>query len=100
MAGNYNGLLPLDYYAHSSVLGFDADGSVGILDRILDFTQGQDQLDLHLITSLGQAPTTLVRAIEDASNSFAIVEVDPDGFGGSSAWVPVAQLDGLHAGDL
>jgi len=204
MAGNYNGLLPLDYYAHSSVLGFDAlsrlaqsifynvmtpdsvvifdananlvqdvtpgrgdagafylgenvaesiagrngndflegfggndtlnglagddvlaggvgadvliggpgadrftfdtsalsDGSVVILDRILDFTQGQDQLDLHLITSLGHAPTTLVRAIEDASNSFAIVEVDPNGFGGSSGWVPVAQLDGLHAGDL
>jgi RTX calcium-binding nonapeptide repeat (4 copies) len=204
MAGNYNGLLPLDYYAHSSVLGFDAlsrlaqsifynvmtpdsvvifdanaglvqdvtpgrgdtgafylgenvadsiagrngndflegfggndtlnglagddvlaggagadvliggpgadrftfdtsalsDGSVGILDRILDFTQGQDQLDLHLITSLGQAPPTLVRAIEDASNSFAIVEVDPDSSGGSSGWVPVAQLDGLHAGDL
>jgi len=204
MAGNYNGFLPLDYYAHSSVLGFDAlsrleqsifydvmtpdsvvifdanaglvqdvtpgrgdtgafylgenvadsiagrngndflegfggndilnglagddvlaggagadvliggpgadrftfdtsalsDGSVGILDRILDFTQGQDQLDLHLITSLGQASTTLVRAIEDASNSFAIVEVDPDGSGGSSGWVPVAQLDGLHVGDL
>jgi hypothetical protein len=202
MAGNYNGLLPLDYYAHSSVLSFDAlsrlaqsifynlmtpdsvvifdanaslvqdvtpgdanafylgenvadsiagrngndflegfggndtlnglagddvlaggvgadvliggpgadrftfdtsalsDGSVGILDRILDFTQGQDQLDFHLIASLGQVPTTLVRAIEDASNSFAIVEVDPDGSGGSSGWVPVAQLDGLHAGDL
>jgi hypothetical protein len=41
-----------------------------------------------------------VRAIEDASNSFAIVEVDPDGSGESSGWVPVAQLDGLHAGDL
>jgi hypothetical protein len=77
-----------------------SDGSVAILDRILDFTQGQDQLDLHLITNLGQVPTTLVRAIEDASNSFAIVEVDPDGSGGSSGWVPVAQLDGLHAGDL
>jgi hypothetical protein len=24
MAGNYNGFLPPDYYAHSSVLGFDA----------------------------------------------------------------------------
>jgi hypothetical protein len=76
-----------------------SDGLVGILDRILDLTQ-QDQLDVHLITSLGQAPTTLVRAIEDASNSFAIVEVDPDGSGASSGWVPVAQLDGLHVGDL
>jgi hypothetical protein len=77
-----------------------SDGSVGILDEILDFTPGQDQLDVSLITSVGQAPSTLVRAIEDASNSFAIVEVDPDGSGGSSGWVPVAQLDGLHAGDL
>jgi hypothetical protein len=77
-----------------------SDGSVGIVDRILDFTSGQDQLDLHLITSAGQAPTTLVRAIEDASNASTTVEVDPDGSGASSGWVPLALLDGLHAGDL
>ena len=62
-----------------------SDGSVGIVDRILDFMSGQDQLDLHLITSAGQAPTTLVRAIEDASNASTTVEVDPDGSGASPA---------------
>jgi hypothetical protein len=66
----------------------------------MPFTSGQDQLDLHLITSAGQAPTTLVRAIEDASNASTTVEVDPDGSGASSGWVPLALLDGLHAGDL
>jgi hypothetical protein len=77
-----------------------SDGSVGTLDRIVDFTPGQDQLDLSLITSAGQVPTTLVHAMEDASNSFATVEVDRDGSGASYGWVPVARLDGLHAGDL
>jgi len=77
-----------------------SDGSVGTLDLVLDFAAGQDQLDFSLITSIGQAPTTLVRAIEDASNSSATVEVDRDGSGGSSGWVPAAHLDGLHAGDL
>jgi hypothetical protein len=74
------------------------DGAVGTLDRILDFTPGQDQLDLSLITSVGPLPTALVRVIEDKSNSFAKVEVDPDG-SGVSGWVPVALLDGLHTGD-
>jgi hypothetical protein len=77
-----------------------SDGSVGTLDRIVDFTLGQDQLDLSLITSAGQSPATLVHAMEDASNSFATVEVDRDGSGASYGWVPVARLDGLHAGDL
>jgi Ca2+-binding RTX toxin-like protein len=77
-----------------------SDGSVGTLDRIVDFTPGQDQLDSSLITSAGQVPTTLVRAIEDASNSSATAEVDRDGSGASYGWVPVARLDGLHAGDL
>jgi hypothetical protein len=77
-----------------------SDGSVGTLDLVLDFAAGQDQLDFSLITSIGLAPTTLVRAIEDASNSSATVEVDRDGSGGSSGWVPAAHLDGLHAGDL
>jgi FG-GAP-like repeat/Peptidase M10 serralysin C terminal len=77
-----------------------SDGSVGTVDRIVDFTLGQDQLDLSLITSAGQSPTTLVHAMEDASNSFATVEVDRDGFGASYGWLPVARLDGLHAGDL
>ena len=77
-----------------------SDGSVGTVDRIVDFTLGQDQLDLSLITSAEQSPTTLVHAIEDASNSFATVEVDRDGSGASYGWAPVARLDGLHAGDL
>jgi hypothetical protein len=77
-----------------------SDGSVGTLDRIVDFTPGQDQLDLSLITSAGQVPTTLVHAMEDASNSFATVEADGDGSGASYGWVPVARLEGLHAGDL
>ena len=77
-----------------------SDASVGTVDRIVDFTLGQDQLDLSLITSAEQSPTTLVHAIEDASNSFATVEVDRDGSGASYGWAPVARLDGLHAGDL
>ena len=77
-----------------------SDALVGTVDRIVDFTLGQDQLDLSLITSAEQSPTTLVHAIEDASNSFATVEVDRDGSGASYGWAPVARLDGLHAGDL
>ena len=81
---------------------FDAtsllDGAAGILDQISDF-EPVDQLDASAITVAGGAPSSAMRAIQDPSNTFAILQVDQDGPGGSAGWIPVARIDAVGIGD-
>jgi len=89
------------------------DAQAGIFDRITDFNQGSsghydaqesDQLSVSRLVSglwnhgTGQAADSLVRLVEDSSNTFALFQVDMDG-SGSGGWLTLARLDGLHNGD-
>jgi len=89
------------------------DAQAGIFDRITDFNQGNsghydatesDQLGLFPLLSglynhgAGQPVDSIVRLVEDASNTFALLQVDMDG-SGSGGWLTLARLDGLHNGD-
>src|SRR5262249_53397852 len=46
----------------------------------------------------GQPVDSLVRLVEDGSNTFALFQVDIDG-SGPGGWLTLARLDGLHGGD-
>jgi len=85
------------------------DAQAGIFDRITDFNQGNsghydwqesDQLSVSRFMSglSGQPVDSLVRLVEDASNTFALFQVDIDG-SGPGGWLTLARLDGLHNGD-
>jgi hypothetical protein len=65
-----------------------------------------DSLDFSAITSAfhdsSVSDALVVRAVEDASGKFAMLQVDqidPTGLPSAPNWVDVAQLDGAHAGD-
>jgi hypothetical protein len=65
-----------------------------------------DTFDFSAITSQfhnsGVNDALVVRAVEDASGKFAMLQVDhidPMGLPSAPNWVNVAQLDGAHAGD-
>jgi len=88
------------------------DAQAGIFDRITDFNQSSghydsqesDQLSVsRLVAGLynhgaGQPADSLVRLVEDTSNTFALFQVDMDG-SGAGGWLTLAKLDGLHNGD-
>ena len=88
------------------------DAQAGIFDRITDFNQSSghfdaqesDQLSVSkLVAGLynhgaGQPADSLVRLVEDASNTFALFQIDMDG-SGPGGWLTLARLDGLHNGD-
>jgi serralysin len=75
-----------------------------IVDHILDynFSQG-DTLDFSALLSAaygsGQAANSLVRVLEDASGTTAILQIDRDGTASNADWTTVARLDGMHPGD-
>jgi hypothetical protein len=65
-----------------------------------------DSFDFSAITSAFHNSSVndalVVRAVEDASGKFAMLQVDhidPNGLPSAPNWVNVAQLDGAHAGD-
>jgi len=82
---------------------FDAtaftDASNGVMDEVTDFQPGVDLIDLTRMSIVNQPAKSVVRVVEDASNTFATVQVDQDGTGTVSGWVSIARLDGIHAGD-
>jgi VCBS repeat-containing protein len=72
--------------------------------HIADYSAIQgDTIDLSALMSGTQGMKAtegmLVRAHEDASDSFATVQVNTAAAQGGAHWVDVAQLDGVHAGD-
>src|SRR5205085_11938529 len=80
------------------------DAQAGIFDRITDYDQSSghydfsesDQLSVsRLVSGLfnhgnGQPADALVRLVEDASNTFALFQVDMDG-SGAGGWLTLAR---------
>ena len=77
------------------------------LTYVADYSAAQgDTFDFSAITSAfhnsNVSDSLVVRAVEDASGKFAMLQVDhinPMGLPSAPNWVNVAQLDGAHAGD-
>jgi hypothetical protein len=110
---NVNSSDPLAHLVHNDPLAVIAEGKAGIFDRITDFNRGNsgsydsnesDSLSVSQLTAgsynhgHGQPADSLVRLVEDASNTFALAQVDIDGSGPES-WVTLARFDGVHNGD-
>jgi hypothetical protein len=79
----------------------DAPASTPMPHIADDCAAQSDNIDLSgLVANL---PAKLVDALlqvhEDASNSFATLQVNARSVGGDQHWVDVAQLVGVHAGD-
>ena len=81
-----------------------------IVDHILDFDQGNtgtfnlaegDTLDISALLSggSGQPVGNLVRVLENASGTAAILQIDRDGVANGAHWTTIALLDGVHTGD-
>jgi hypothetical protein len=77
------------------------------ITHVADYSAAHgDTFDFSAITSAfhnsGASDALVVRAVEDASGKFAMLQVDhidPMGLPSAPNWVDVAQLDGAHAGD-
>jgi hypothetical protein len=77
------------------------------ITHVADYSAAQgDTFDFSAITSAfhnsNASDALVVRAVEDASGKFAMLQVDhidPMGLPSAPNWVNVAQLDGAHAGD-
>jgi Ca2+-binding RTX toxin-like protein len=75
--------------------------------HVADYSAAQgDTFDFSALTSAfhnsSVSDSLVVRAVEDASGKFAMLQVDhidPMGLPSAPNWVNVAQLDGAHAGD-
>ena len=95
---------PLARLVHNHPLAVIAEGKAGIIDRITDFNQGNGgynagESDLLKVANLVAGDASKVRLVQDASNTFAHLQIDIDG-GGAEPWVTIARLDGLHTGDV
>jgi hypothetical protein len=77
------------------------------ITHVADYSAAQgDTFDFSALTSAFHNSSAndamVVRAVEDASGKFAMLQVDhidPMGLPSAPNWVNVAQLDGAHAGD-
>ena len=77
------------------------------ITHVADYSAAQgDTFDFSALTSAfhnsSVSDSLVVRAVEDASGKFAMLQVDhidPMGMPSAPNWVNVAQLDGAHAGD-
>ena len=77
------------------------------ITHVADYSAAQgDTFDFSALTSAfhnsSVSDSLVVRAVEDASGKFAMLQVDhidPMGLPSAPNWVNVAQLDGAHAGD-
>jgi hypothetical protein len=75
------------------------------LTHVADYSFAQgDSFDFSALTSAfhgsGSSDAQIVRAVEDASGTFATLQVNANGpYSKVASWVNVAQLDGAHAGD-
>jgi hypothetical protein len=100
-------------FVHNDPFAVVAEGKAGIFDRITDFDRGNsgsfdpnesDALNVSQLVSgiynngNGQPASSLVRLVEDASNTFALFQVDIDG-AGPETWVTLARVDGLQSGN-
>jgi Ca2+-binding RTX toxin-like protein len=74
------------------------------LDRVTDYDKnGGDAVDISALvyhSYFTQPASSLVRAVADASNSFAILQVDTDGLASGPNWRDIARLDNVQHNHL
>jgi Ca2+-binding RTX toxin-like protein len=89
------------------------DAQSAVVDHVRDYDQTSgaynfgegDQIDLSSLLAsayhhgTGEPVSSLVRAIEDPSGTFANLQVDADGSANGANWTTIAILDGLHLGN-
>jgi Ca2+-binding RTX toxin-like protein len=98
-----------DKFVFDAVALADARAATPIFDEVTDYNQGNsgifnasegDQIDLSALLSAaynhgnGPVVSSLVRAYEDSSGTFASLQINPDG----ANWVTIARLDGVQIG--
>jgi Ca2+-binding RTX toxin-like protein len=98
-----------DKFVFDAVALADARAATPIFDEVADYNQGNsgifsasegDQIDLSALLSAaynhgnGPVVSSLVRAYEDSSGTFASLQINPDG----ANWVTIARLDGVQIG--
>jgi len=98
-----------DKFVFDAVALADARAATPIVDEVTDYDQGNsgifntsegDQIDLSALLSAaynhgnGPVVSSLVRAYEDSSGTFARLQINPDG----ANWVTIARLDGVQIG--
>jgi Ca2+-binding RTX toxin-like protein len=98
-----------DKFVFDAIALADAGAATPIFDEVTDYNQGNsgifsasegDQIDLSALLSVaynhgnGRVVSSLVRAYEDSSGTFARLQINPDG----ANWVTIARLDGVQIG--
>jgi Ca2+-binding RTX toxin-like protein len=98
-----------DKFVFDAIALADARAATPIFDEVTDYNQGNsgifsasegDQIDLSALLSAaynhgnGRVVSSLVRAYEDSSGTFARLQINPDG----ANWVTIARLDGVQIG--
>jgi len=82
----------------------DANSSTPHIAQVADYSAAHgDVIDFTALFS-GAAvahakPLALVHAVEDASGTFAELQINTAAAGKPAHWVDIAQLDGMHTGD-
>jgi hypothetical protein len=80
------------------MVGAQATTPPVLLTHIADYSAAQgDIIDVSALVTPGSGASQ-VQVHEDASNTFATLQVSSDPAHGSQ-WISIAQLDGVHAGD-
>ncbi|MCK1706009.1 VCBS repeat-containing protein [Bradyrhizobium sp. 146] len=95
-----------DKFVFDGLATGDALVALPLIDRVTDYTISEgDQIDLSGLVGTaysqgnGETVASLVRVAEDASNGFALLQIDSDGAANGSAFLTIARLDGLHPSD-
>ena len=102
-----------DIFFFDAVALSDGDPAAPALNELHDYDQGNagqynaaegDVINLSVLLAAaydqgnGQPISALVRAVEDASGTFALLEIDADGTAKGIHFTPIGQLDGLSIG--
>ncbi len=94
-----------DRFVFDSFALADATSSAPQIDHVTDYsaTQG-DTIDLtalfSALSTMRTDTSSLVHATEDASGTFATVQINTASAGQAAHWVNIAQLDGIAVGDM
>lgn len=93
-----------DHFVFDHTALADATAAAPQIDNVTDYSAAQgDVLDLTALFSgaavASLSLSSLVHATEDASGTFATLQVNTAATGQAAQWVDIAQLDGVREGD-
>jgi hypothetical protein len=93
-----------DHFVFDQTALADATAAAPQIDNVTDYSAAQgDVIDLTALfsgaTVASQSLSSLVHATEDASGTFATLQVNTAATGQAAHWVDIAQLDGVKDGD-